>query len=232
MAKAGLRGPRAAAAGAVLAALAALVVGGCGSDDSSDTEGSSAPFRPRATLEAVGGTSRTDKPELVLRVTTRPGDANIRSVAVNLPPVVLVDTTAVGRICSEKELESNGCADSNRLGFARAVSPAYDAPLTGPVYVVSGSGQLPGLAYLLSGPADVRLRGRVVSKGGRMQAGVDDVPDTPLKSFELRIEGGREGYLVLSRNICGAQAVADGTFTSHDDQTHRQKIPLDANCGG
>jgi hypothetical protein len=64
-----------------------------------------------------------------------------------------------------------------------------------------------------------------------MQAGVDDIPDTPLKSFELRIDGGKPGYLVLSRNICGAKAVADGTFTSHEGQTYRQKIPLEADCG-
>jgi hypothetical protein len=216
---------------ALLAALAtAIALAGCGGD--SETTVSTAPFEPQATLEAIGGTARTDKPEIVLRVEPRPGDANIRSVAVNLPPVVLVDTTAVGRICSESELESNGCAKSNRLGVARAVSPAYEGALSGPVYVVSGSsGGLPGLVYVLSGPADVQLRGRVVSKGGRMQAGVDDVPDTPLKSFELTIEGGRSGYLVLSRNICGAEAIADGIFTSQDDQTHRQKIPLEADCG-
>jgi hypothetical protein len=36
---------------------------------------------------------------------------------------------------------------------------------------------------------------------------------------------------VLSRNICGAEAVADGTFTSQGGQTYRQKIPLEAKCG-
>lgn len=215
----------------LLAALGAtLLAAGCG-DGGSDTTESAAPFEPRATLEAIGGTSRTDKPEIVLRVTARPGDANIRSVAVRLPPVVLVDTTAVGKICSQKELESNGCADSNPLGFARAFSPAYDGALAGPVHVVSGSGQLPGLVYSLSGPADVQLRGRVVSKGGRMQAGVEDIPDTPLKSFELTIKGGRPGYLVLSRNICGAEAVADVTFTSQGDLVSRQEAPLDVACG-
>jgi hypothetical protein len=213
----------------LLAAVSAVLLAGCGGD--SETTGSSAPFEPHASLEAIGGTTRTDKPELVLRVEARPGDENIRSVAVNLPPVVLVDTTVIGRICSETELESDECAGRNPLGAARVLSPAYEGALTGPVYVVSGSGKLPGLVYLLSGPAEVQLRGRVVSKGGRMQAGVDDVPDTPLKSFELTIRGGKSGYLVLSRNICGAEAVADGTFTSQDGQTHRQKIPLEADCG-
>jgi hypothetical protein len=208
---------------------AALLLAGCGGG--SDTSEPSTPFEPSATLKAVGGTKRTDKPDLILRVSARPGDDNIRSVAVNLPPVVLVDTTAVGKICSQKELGSNGCAHSNPLGTARAVSPAYDAPLAGPVFVVSGSGQLPGLVYVLGGPADVQLRGKVISKGGRMQAGVDDIPDTPLKSFELKIEGGRSGYLVLSRDICAKRAVADATFTSQDDQVVKQKVPLAAACG-
>ena len=206
----------------------AILVTGCGGD--SETTASAEPFEPHATLKAAGGTARTDKPALLLRVEARPGDDNIRSVAVNLPPVVLVDTTAVGKICSERELEADSCADSSALGVARALSPAYDGALAGPVHIVSGSGTLPGLVYLLSGPADVQLRGRVVSKGGRMQASVEDVPDTPLKSFELTIKGGRPGYLVLSRNICGAEAVADGTFTSQDGRTHRQKIPLEADC--
>ena len=100
------------------------------------------------------------------------------------------------------------------------------------MYAVSGYGALPHLAYVLGGPANVLLKGRVVSHGGRIQAGVDHVPDTPLKTFELTIDGGRDGYLVLSRNICGAEAVADGTFTSQDHQVYRQRIPLTADCGG
>jgi hypothetical protein len=207
----------------------AALLAGCGGDAGTTT--SAEPFEPHATLEAIGGTVRTDKPRFVIRVEARPGDENIRSVAVNLPPVVLVDAAAIDKICSESELKTDECAGSHRLGGARVLSPAYDGALSGPVYLVSGSGSLPGLAYLLRGPADVLLRGRVVSKGGRIQAGVDDVPDTPLKTFELTLDGGKSGYLVLSRNICGAEAVADGTFTSQGGQTYRQKIPLEADCG-
>ncbi len=216
---------------AVLALLAsALVLAGCGGSDSTT---SSEPFAPQATLRAIGGTMRTDKPELVIHVDSRPGDENIRSVAVNLPPVLLVDPTALGGVCAQSKLEAEECAGQRRVGFARAVSPAYGEPLAGPVYAVSGGGEsgLPRLAYVLSGPADILLYGRVVSKGGRIQAGVEDVPNTPLKSFELRIAGGRPGYLILSRDICRANAVADGTFTSQGGQVEREKIPLEADCG-
>jgi hypothetical protein len=215
----------------LLAALAfAAALAGCGGGDDSANTAASAPFAPQATLKAVGGTVRTDKPEFVMRVLARPGDTNIRSVAVDLPPVVLVDTTAV-EVCAESELESDECAGHPPLGKARVVSPAFEGALAGPVFVVSGSGKLPGLVYLLSGPSSVRLRGEVISKGGRIQAGVDDVPDTPLKSFELTIDGGKAGYLVLSTNICKGEPIADAVFTSQDGQTHKQKIPLEADCG-
>lgn len=216
--------------GVLVALAAAILVAGCGGgSDSSTTSG---PFEPQATLKALGGTVRADKPSFVMHVEARPGDANIRSVAVNLPPVVLVDPTAIGVLCSESELASDKCARRKALGSARVLSPAYSGALSGPVYAVSGSGRLPRLAYVLSGPADVLLRGKVVSKGQRIQAGVDNVPDTPLKSFELTIDGGKPGYLVLNRNICTADAVADATFTSQDGQTYEQQIPLEANCGG
>jgi hypothetical protein len=117
------------------------------------------------------------------------------------------------------------------VGSARAVSPAYPGPLAGPVYAVSGMGGLPRLAYVLGGPAEVLLYGRVVSKGGRIQAGVEDVPDTPLERFELTVDGGKAGYLILSHDICKFKPPADATFTSQDGQVHRQKVPLDARCG-
>jgi hypothetical protein len=210
--------------------VSAALLAGCGGGGDSASTAPSTPFAPRATLKARGGTERTDKPEFVMRVLARPGDSNIRSVAVDLPPVVLVDTTAVN-VCAESELESDECAGHPPLGRARVLSPSFEGALTGPVFVVSGSSKLPGLVYLLSGPTSVRLRGDVVSKGGRIQAGVDEVPDTPLESFELTIDGGKTGYLVLSTNICQGHPVADGVFTSQDGQTHTQKIPLEADCG-
>jgi hypothetical protein len=212
------------------ALVSAIAIVGCGGGSESTSSGP--PFEPQASLRAVGGTDRGDKPEFVIRVVPRPGDAKIRSAAVNLPPVVLVDATAISGFCSERELQSDDCAGKRRLGSARVLSPAFEGVLSGPVFAVTGSGTLPRLAYVLSGPADVLLRGRIVSKGGRIQAGVEDVPKTPLKSFELTIDGGKRGYLILSRNICKADALADGTFTSQAGQLYEQEIPLEADCRG
>jgi hypothetical protein len=211
-----------------IALAATIAFAGCGGG--SETTGSSAAFAPQASLKAVGGTKRTDKPAFVLRVKARPGDDHIRSVFVNLPPVTLVDTTSLGSFCTERDLKADGCAGKKRLGTARAVTSAYGGSLSGPVYAVTGSGQLPRLAYLLHGPPSVLLRGRIISKGGRIGAGVEDLPDVPLESFELTVAGGKDGYLVLSRNICGSKAPADAVFTSQAGATFEQAIPLEADC--
>lgn len=207
--------------------LVALLLAGCGGDSEEEEA-----FEPRVSIEAVGGTQRTDKPEIVVRVAPRPGDAGIRSAAITLPTAVLVDQKALGNLCSESELEDDRCAGRQRMGTARAVSPAYDAPLTGPVYAVSGSGGLPRPAYVLSGGgAELLLRGRINVVGQRIQATVEDVPEIPLDAFRLTLDGGKPGYLVLSRDICANPAVADVRLTSQGEESVERRVPIEADCG-
>lgn len=214
----------------LVVAAVSFLAAGCGGDSESTDAGK--PFEPQASLTAIGGTARTDKPELVMRVEARPGDANIRSANVILPAAFIVDQTALGDLCSERELKADACAGRKRMGVGRVVSPVYEEALTGPVYAVSGSGGLPRLAYVLSdGTAEILLRGRIGVKGTRIEAGVDDAPDMPLQTFELRIDGGPPGYLILSRDICRTETTADATFTSQGSETFEQRIPLAADCG-
>lgn len=208
---------------------AAMLVAGCGGDSSEDEEPADA-FAPQATLTAIGDTTRTSKPEVVLRIETRPGDAPIRSAAVTLPAAFLVDQTALGNLCSESELREKACAGRKRMGTARVVSPVYDGALTGPVYAVSGSGGLPRLAFVLGGPADLVLRGDIAVEGIRLKASVEDLPNTPLSTFELSIAGGKPGYLVVSRDLCKTDPQADVSFVSQTGETFEEQIPLRADC--
>jgi hypothetical protein len=212
---------------ALLGTVVAILVAGCGSSDNGTP---SKPFEPQASVRAVGGTVRTDKPRFVIRVEARPGDANIRSAKVTLPPVVFVDPTVIRALCSKGELKANGCKGRQQMGHARAVSPAFDSALTGPVYAVTGFGGLPRLAYVLGGPAELILHGRVVTIGKRIQAGVENVPDTPLKTFEFTIKGGKDSYLILSRDLCANKIKADASFVAQSGEVFKQQIPLEADC--
>jgi len=168
----------------------------------------------------------------VIRVAPRPGDANFRSAAITLPTAILADQAALGNLCTEGALEDDRCAGRQRMGTARAVSPAYDAPLSGPVYAVTGSGGLPRTAYVLSGGgAELLLRGDINVVGQRIQATVEDVPDIPLDAFRLTLAGGKPGYLVLSRDICRRPAVAAVTVASQNGETVERRVPIEAGCG-
>lgn len=216
---------------AIALLVTAALLGGCGGGSDSTSTEASAPFAPRATLKVVGGTTRTSKPDIVLEVTTRPGDANIRSAKVELPPVALVDAESIRRLCARSELESKNCAGRQSLGTSTVVSPAFGEPLRGPVYVVSDPAGRFDLAYVLSGPTSLVLEGKVQSEGGRIGAGIENVPDTPIKTFELKIAGGEHGYLVLDRDICRGKPMATVAYTSQDGQSDEEKVPLTAECG-
>jgi hypothetical protein len=217
--------------GATLLIAIGLLLAGCGGGSDSTT--ASGPFSPQAGLKAVGGSSRTDKPAFVLSVDARPGDENIRGASLMLPKVVLVDPESITGFCTEKKLEADSCQGEPKLGSARVLSPAYETPLTGPVYAVTGSGRrLPRLAYILhSGAAEVVLRGAILSDNGRIGASVEEIPDTALKTFQLKIDGGPGGYLILSRDLCRAKALAEGSFESQGGQRHSEQVPIEAECG-
>jgi hypothetical protein len=219
-----------AGAPALLLLAIAVALAGCGGGSDSTT--ASRPFSPNASLKAVGGTARTEKPAFVLTVDARPGDENILAASVMLPKVVLVDSEAITGFCTEKKLKADSCKGEPKLGAARVLSPAYETPLTGSVYAVTGSGRrLPRLAYLLhSGSTEVVLRGEILSEKGQIGASVEGIPDTPLKTFELKIDGGSGGYLILSRDLCKAEADAEGTFTSQAEQRRSEQVPLEASC--
>jgi hypothetical protein len=211
---------------------AAALLAGCGGGSSSTSSEASAPFAPHATLKSVGGTTRTSKPAITLDVTAHSGEANIRSAKVELPPVALVDAESIRRLCARSELESKNCAGRQALGSAEVVSPSFGEPLKGPVYVVSGPGAKFHLAYVLGGPTELVLEGAVESENGTIGAGIENVPDTPIRSFVLKIAGGKTGYLVLDRDICaGKIAPATVTYESQEGQSHEEKVPLQAECG-
>jgi hypothetical protein len=107
------------------------------------------PFKPKMTVKQVGShkaTLRGANPQLQIDLTTRPGDANIKSLALTLSSAFEIDQRHLGNICSEKELVATQCAGRQAIGKATTTTPLLDQPLSGPVYAVSGSGGLPRLA--------------------------------------------------------------------------------------
>jgi hypothetical protein len=196
---------------------------------------SSLLFKPKMTIKQLGGhksTKRSKDPSMQFDLTTRPGDANIRSVAVTLPKAFEIDQRHLGNICSKSQLHTEHCAGRQVIGTATTTTPLLDAPLSGPAYAVSGYGKLPHVVFILGGQVNLMPEAESASvNGGHLKTTVPIVPDAPIGHFRLRLLGGRQGYLINTRNLCSSPAVTTVEYTGQNGKTTTQKVPAKTACG-
>jgi hypothetical protein len=193
-------------------------------------------FKPKMSMRQLGGrkaTRRATNPGLQISMRTRPGDANIKSVSVILPDAFAIDQRHLGNICSEKELAEKECAGRTAIGTASTKTPLLDEPLRGPVYAVSGSGGLPRLAFLLNGQVRVVPRADTDTvKGARLRTTVPVVPDVPVGKFNMKVFGGKQGYLVNTRSLCGKKRPKVRVrYTAQNGKVHNQLVSIKPSCG-
>jgi len=193
-------------------------------------------FKPKMRVKQLGGrkaTSRSKNPSLRFDLRTRPGHANIRSLSVILPKAFSIDQSHLGNICSEKELAEKECAGRTPIGTATTTTPLLDQPLAGTVYAVSGRGGLPRLAFILNGQVDLLPRAETRNdKQGRLVTTVPVVPDAPIGHFRLTLFGGKSGYLVNTRSLCGKKPpVVKVAFNGQNAKQRVQRVKVKVPCG-
>ncbi len=191
----------------------------------------SLPFRPRVRMRQVGGnTERSSNPKLQFDLRTKPGDANLSSLSVTLPKAFEIDQRHLGNICSERELIENQCAGRTAIGRATTTTPLLDEPLSGPVYAVSGSGGLPRLAFILNGQVSLVPRADTKTVDGRLQTTAPVIPDAPIGHFALTVFGGKRGYLINTRNLCGKPPTARIGFVGQNGKTRSETVAVKTSC--
>lgn len=193
------------------------------------------PFRPRMTITQLGGheaTRRSQDPSMRFDLDTRPGDANVRSVALTLPKAFAIDQRHLGNICSKAELAATHCAGRQAIGTVSTETPLLEKPLEGPAYAVSGFGKLPHIAFILAGQVTLIPEATSSSvKGGHLKTVVPTVPDAPIGHFRLTLFGGRQGYLTNTRGLCASPAVTAVEYTAQNGKTLTQQVKAKTACG-
>jgi hypothetical protein len=193
------------------------------------------PFKPKMTINQLGSrkqTNRSQDPALRFDLNTRAGDANIKAVAVTLPKAFAVDQRHLGNICSKAQLASEHCAGRQAIGTVEANTPLLEAPLTGPAYAVSGYGKLPHLAFILGGQVTIIPEAESSSvKGGHLKTVVPVVPDAPIGHFRLTLYGGKQGYIINTRNLCASPVVTTVEYKAQNGDKLTQKVKAKAACG-
>jgi hypothetical protein len=194
----------------------------------------SLPFSPRMSVKQIGkrGVSRSKDPALQFDMTTRPGDANIKSVTVTLPNSFEIDQRHLSNICSKTQLESEQCAGRAAIGTVSTKTPLLEKPLEGKAYAVSGYGGLPHVAFVLNGQVSLIPQAESTSIGnGHLRTEVPVVPDAPIGHFRLNLYGGSKGYLVNTRNLCAGPAVVQVRFVGQNGKVVNRNLRTKTACG-
>jgi hypothetical protein len=176
-------------------------------------------FKPKLSLRLKGGTKRGDHPSLRVVVKPRPGDANIASTQVTLPPSLFLDQTRIKSICTRVQFAAQHCPPESIYGHAKAITPLLGVPLEGPVYLRSSENTLPDLVFALKGQGiEIDLAGRIDSVKGGIRGSFETIPDAPVSSFSLTMDGGKQGILVDAANLCAETQPANVRMIGHNNR--------------
>jgi hypothetical protein len=161
-------------------------------------------FHPRLSLRLGGATKRSGNPSVKAVLRPRAGQANISRTAVFLPSTIQVDNASIQNPCTRVQFAANACPKGSIFGHAKAYSPLLDKPLEGPVYFRSNGGErlLPDLVADLRGQINVVLVGQISTVHKHIRTVFATVPDAPVSRFELRIFGGKHGWLENNDSLC------------------------------
>jgi hypothetical protein len=180
-------------------------------------------FKPKVAFKLKGGTHRGDFPALSATVTARPGDANIAKTAVTLPHSEFLAQEHIRTICTRAQFAQKNCPAASIYGKAKATSPLIDGALEGPVYLRSSSNRLPDLVADLNGRFNVVLSGRIDSVNQGIRNTFDLIPDAPVSTFTLSMQGGKKGLLVNSQNLCKSVNRADVRMVGQNGKAANSK---------
>jgi hypothetical protein len=179
------------------------------------------PFAPKLTASAAAPASRADGAGVDLAITYPKGaQASTHSLVVELPKGLRARLTTIQQTCVAEKFSSNPalCSPGSLVGVGTVHTTILPSPLTGPIYLVTGSGLLPRLIMMLQGDGvTVEFGGAFqVSKAGVTSAVFDAIPDVPLSSLDIDLPRGPHSALGSTTSMCGHKPVVGYVFTGYN----------------
>ena len=162
-------------------------------------------FSPTAegSLGSPSTTRRGSAPPLTTTLRFDPEEAALKTAEVTLPPSIGANVKALQHTCPRVQADANACPESSRVGTAVIDSPLQPESVEGPVYLAfNTNAALPGLIVKLPPPVDLRVDGVITPTASGLRNTFDGNPDLPLRSFSLRFDGGANGPIELSKDLC------------------------------
>lgn len=190
-------------------------------------------FDPSIALTISGKTAQGDKPSLAVQVSLPKGGSNIKSTAVTLPSGLGADLTQVKRACAGADWNAGACTADSQMGTATASVAITPEQITGRVYMVKVEGQtLPGVGLQLEGRFATRILGKIVvdQSSGQLVTRFDALPDVPISTLKMNLEGGARGPLISTSKLCAnaGKVVMKGAFVGQSGATANRETTT--NC--
>ena len=148
-----------------------------------------------------------------------------------LPEGEFLDNSHIRGICTRVQFAAGACPPISLIGTAEATTPLLDQPLKGSVYLRSSNHKLPDIVMDLRGQINIELVGRIDSLPGRLRASFETVPDAPVSSFKLNLQGGSTGLVINSKGLCGKPKFAMTRMVGQNGMALYTKTKLKAACG-
>ena len=169
-------------------------------------------------------------------VTPVAGQANIKSVKVQLPKALPSRLTTLQKACTEAQFAANpmNCPSGSFVGGATVVTPTLPGTMTGPAILVShGGAAFPDLDLVVqSNGVRVILVGNTDIKKGVTTTTFASTPDVPVTGVTVNLPTGAHSALAANGNLCANPLKMPTTITGQNGVVVKQETKISVNgCG-
>ncbi|HEY1450309.1 MAG TPA: hypothetical protein VGF47_05095, partial [Solirubrobacteraceae bacterium] len=193
-------------------------------------------FKPAFKAVTSSRTSKANGASLETTLSEVPGDANVKSVKVQLPKALPSRLTTLQKACPAATFEANyhNCPSGSFVGGARANTPTLPGKLQGPAILVSHAAEaFPDLDLVMeaNGVRSV-LVGNTDIKKGITTTTFASTPDVPVSSITVNLPIGPHSALAANGNLCASPLVMPTTMTGQNGTVVKQNTAIKVNtCG-
>jgi hypothetical protein len=166
------------------------------------------PFRPKLTaLTRANGEFSGHGASLHMVITTAPGQANMRSLKLDLPQRLPARLETIQKACRKAVFDSNpaACPMASVIGAAAVQTPILATPMEGPAILVSHGGKgFPDMVLVLQAQGvRIDLTGALyVDAHNITSTTLRSIPDVPIRRLDLLLPEGARSILAASSGLC------------------------------